>query len=164
MRLSTRGRYGVKAMIDLAMRYGKGPVPLKEIADRQRLSEHYLEQLVASLRRAGLVVSVRGAQGGYELARPPEQVSIGDVVRILEGPIGLVDCLEHGDACCDQTAVCMTRSVWRRLRDSMEEVLNSTTLKDVVDEAAGSSQAPPDAEGSVGMLSLGCPSTSQDWR
>src|SRR5690606_41229510 len=86
MRISSRGEYGVRALFDLAQRYGEGPIPLKQIAERQDVSDHYLEQLMGALRKAGLVVSVRGAQGGYELARPPEAITIGDVIRVLWEP------------------------------------------------------------------------------
>lgn len=153
LKLSTRGRYGLKAMIDLALQYGEGPVPLRDVAERQRLSEHYLEQLVAPLRRAGLVTSSRGAQGGYELAREPAKISIGDIVRVLEGPLSLVDCLDNGASACDQTSICLSRSVWRRLRDSMENVLDSTTLADVTDEAL--------TFGGSSGRTLGCPSGVQ---
>jgi len=86
MKLSTRGRYGLRAMYDLALRYGEGPVSLNSIADRQMVSLPYLEQLMAKLRRAGLASSSRGAQGGYELAKPPEEITVGDIVRVMEGP------------------------------------------------------------------------------
>lgn len=151
----------MKAMLDLAQRYGRGPVPVKDIAERQRLSEHYLEQLAATLRRAGLISSVRGASGGYELAKPPSRISVGDIVRVLEGPLTLVECLDHAEGCCDQTTVCMTRSIWKRLRDSMEQVLDSTSLQDVVDEA-GMVASPAGLSGVEEVKkpsqSLGCPS------
>ena len=84
MRISTRGRYGLRAMVELALAFGQGPVPLKEIATKQGLSEHYLEQLMGSLRKAGIVKSVRGAQGGYQLAKDPAEISTGEVLRVLE--------------------------------------------------------------------------------
>ena len=85
MRLSTRGRYGLKAMYQLAIHYGEGPIPLKQIADKENLSENYLEQLVSQLRKEGLLTSVRGAQGGYMLAIPPREITVGNVLRVLEG-------------------------------------------------------------------------------
>ncbi|NMB17183.1 MAG: Rrf2 family transcriptional regulator [Firmicutes bacterium] len=137
MRISTRGKYGVRAMFDLAMRYGQGPIPLKTIAERQEISEHYLEQLMGNLRRAGLVNSVRGAQGGYELAFTPGEIKIGQIIRVLEGPIAPVECVEDGaDPACERFDSCATRLLWERLRDSMTEVLDSTTLADLCEEAA----------------------------
>ncbi|MGI5839055.1 MAG: RrF2 family transcriptional regulator [bacterium] len=141
MRLSTKGRYGVTAMFDLAMQYGEGPIPLKEIAARQGLSEHYLEQLAAPLRRAGLVRSVRGAQGGYLLARRPEEITVGDIIRVLEGPIAPADCVsvDSGyERYCDRADNCVTRDIWRKLRDSINSVLDSFTLADLCREAVSS--------------------------
>ncbi|WP_422445773.1 RrF2 family transcriptional regulator [Thermoanaerobacterium sp. DL9XJH110] len=136
MKLSTKGRYGLKAMFDLALNYGKGPIPLKSIAERQEISEHYLEQLFSNLRKAGLVKSVRGAQGGYVLARKPSEITVGDVLRVLEGPIGLVDCVLEQDAVeCSKADDCITRVVWEKIRDSMIATMDSITLKDMCDEA-----------------------------
>jgi Rrf2 family protein len=89
VRLSTRGHYGLKAMFDLAQHYGSEPIPLKTVAERQNISDNYLEQLIAILRKAGLVKSVRGAQGGYILARDPGSITVGDIIRAMEGPIAL---------------------------------------------------------------------------
>jgi len=131
VRLSTRGRYGVRAIYELATRYGKGPVPLKEIAERQAIPEHYLEQLMATLRKAGIVTSVRGAQGGYELARPPSEISVGEVVRVVEGPISLAECvgdLSSTDG-CERADECAMRLLWERLRDCINRVLDSTNFE-----------------------------------
>ncbi|MDI9442062.1 MAG: Rrf2 family transcriptional regulator [Firmicutes bacterium] len=140
MRISTRGEYGVRAMFDLAIHYGKGPIPLRVIAERQVVSEHYLEQLMRSLRQAGLVVSRRGAQGGYELADHPENIRIGDIIRVLEGPITPLDCLESttgtGGPYCEQPELCVLRGLWRSLQESMEQVLDNTTLEDLRRDAA----------------------------
>jgi Rrf2 family protein len=135
VRLSTRGRYGLKAMIDLAMHAGGGPVPLKSVAERQGISEHYLEQLMASLRKAGLVASVRGAQGGYGLGREAEQITAGDIIRALEGPIAPVECVEEGAAPCDRVEQCVTYTVWRKLRDAMVGALDSMTLGELAGDA-----------------------------
>lgn len=136
MKLSTKGRYGLKAMFDLALNYGEGPIPLKSIAERQEISEHYLEQLISNLRKAGLVKSVRGAQGGYVLAHKPSEITVGDVLRVLEGPIGLVDCVLEQDAVeCSKADDCITRVVWEKIRDSMISTMDSITLKDMCDEA-----------------------------
>ncbi|KLU62851.1 HTH-type transcriptional regulator CymR [Peptococcaceae bacterium CEB3] len=136
MKLSTRGRYGLKAMFDLAVHMGEGPVSLKSIAERQDISEHYLEQLIAGLRKAGLVKSVRGAQGGYVLGREPAKIRVGDVIRVLEGPIAPVDCVSEEDPeCCAKAEHCVTRTIWEKVRDSISEVLDSITLEDMVKDA-----------------------------
>ncbi len=137
MKLSTKGRYGVKAMFDLAQHYGEGPISLKSVAERQDISEHYLEQLVSGLRKTGLVKSVRGAQGGYVLGREPDKIRVGDIVRVLEGPIAPVDCVsEEEPDCCEKAEFCITRTIWEKVRDSIAEVLDSITLEDMVQDAA----------------------------
>ncbi|MEW6698069.1 MAG: RrF2 family transcriptional regulator [Bacillota bacterium] len=136
MRLSTKGHYGLKAMFDLAMHYGSEPIPLKTVAERQGISEHYLEQLIAVLRKIGLVKSVRGAQGGYILAKPPSEIKVGDVVRALEGPIAPLDCVsEYEPASCEKVDYCISRDIWARVRDSIAEVLDSITLEDMCRDA-----------------------------
>ncbi|HKM38757.1 MAG TPA: Rrf2 family transcriptional regulator [bacterium] len=136
MRLSTKGRYGMRAMLTLARRHGEGPVPLKEVAELESLSESYLEQLISELRKAGLVNSVRGAQGGYYLARQPSSITAGDIIRVLEGPIGPVQCVieSPGVDMCDYADSCVERLLWQRLRDSMVKVLDSITLADLMAE------------------------------
>jgi Rrf2 family cysteine metabolism transcriptional repressor len=136
LRLSTRGHYGLKAVFDLAQHYGTNPVPLKSIAQRQNLSENYLEQLMAMLRKAGLVKSVRGAQGGYLLSREPGLIKVGDIVRVLEGPIAPVYCVSEDDpGCCDEADYCITRTVWARVRDGIASVLDGISLADLCREA-----------------------------
>lgn len=120
VKISTKGRYGLTIMMELASRYGEGPISLKSIAEKHQLSEHYLEQLIAPLRNSGLVKSIRGAYGGYVLAKRPEQISAGDVIRVLEGPISPVDFTEEDDPA--------KRDLWIRIRDSIASVLNTTTL------------------------------------
>lgn len=137
MKISTRGRYGVAAMYDLAMNYGQGPISLKSIAQRQRISENYLEQLVSTLRKAGYVKSIRGAQGGYTLSKDPTQISVGDILRVMEGPIALVDCLlEHSNDhdCCERAEICVTRDVWAKVCDSISLVIDSISLADLCQE------------------------------
>lgn len=138
MKLSTKGRYGVTAMYDLAMHYGKGPVPLKLTAERQNISEHYLEQLMGGLRRAGFVRSSRGAQGGYELTKDPASITVGDIIRALEGPIAPVDCVidDEPSDYCGKSASCVTRSIWAKVRDSISNVVDSITLADMCKEEA----------------------------
>ncbi|MFZ3101500.1 MAG: Rrf2 family transcriptional regulator [Desulfitobacteriaceae bacterium] len=137
MKLSTKGRYGVKAMFDLAQHMGEGPISLRSIAERQGISEHYLEQLISGLRKTGLVKSVRGAQGGYVLGREPEKIRVGDIIRVLEGPIAPVDCVSEEDPeSCLKAEFCVTRTIWEKVRDSIADVLDSITLADMVEDAA----------------------------
>lgn len=124
MKISTKGRYGLTIMMELARSYGEGPTSLKSIAEKNNLSEHYLEQLIAPLRNAGLVKSIRGAYGGYILPESPEQVTAGEIIRVLEGPISPVDFTEEDDPA--------KRDLWLRIRDSIAEVLDSTTLADLI--------------------------------
>lgn len=124
MKISTKGRYGLTIMMELASKYGEGPVSLKSIAEKHQLSEHYLEQLVAPLRNAGLVKSIRGAYGGYMLSRAPEEITSGDVIRVLEGPISPVDFTEEDDPA--------KRDLWIRIKNSIAEVLDSTTLAHLI--------------------------------
>ena len=133
MKLSTRVKYGVHAMLDLAMNRGMGPQSIKLIAERQGIPEQYLEQLIALLRREGLVHSVRGAQGGYLLVKPPGEVTMAELMRVLEGPITLSDCLEDRD-CCTRTDVCPARRVWEHLSQSIDQVLLSVTLGDMLED------------------------------
>lgn len=158
MRVSSRGEYGVRAMLDLALHYGQGAAPLKEVAKRQRISESYLEQLLGVLRRADLVKTIRGAQGGYELAREPDRIRMSDVVRAVEGPIAPTDCVvEEGDCDCGHAPHCVARILWARLRDSMIAVLDSITLGDLCREAerVGRGVGAAGAAGVSGSLSSG---------
>ena len=132
MKLSTKGRYGVKAMVDLAINYGEEPVSIKSISERQSISEYYLEQLFSTLRRAELIKSIRGAQGGYILNRSPEQITIHQIIEVLEGPIEVSNCLE--DAACNNIDCCATRLLWKKIKDSIDSVTSSITLKDIVDD------------------------------
>lgn len=137
MKVSAKGEYGVRAMVILALEFRAGPVPLREIAGREGISYQFLEQIVLPLRRSGLVESVRGAKGGYALARPPEEIKVGEILRALEGPIAPVDCVGEGNqGMCGRSAACLTRGVWEKLRDKMSEVLNDITLADVVNMSA----------------------------
>lgn len=133
MKLSTRGRYGIHAMYELAVNYGGSPMSIKAIAEKQDIPEAYLEQIIAVLRRDELVTSVRGAQGGYSLSRRPEEITVGDVLRSLEGGLKLVDCLMEEDA-CGKSCACPTRVVWKKLSDGMNEIVNGITLKDMITE------------------------------
>ncbi len=132
MKFSTRSRYGLRAMVDLAENYHLGtPIPLCQVAERQGLSEGYLEQLMTFLRKGGLVRSVRGAQGGYLLAREPAQITAGEIIRCLEGPLSPTDCVNEDDPeICGRSETCVTRGMWERIREAVAEVLDSTTLED----------------------------------
>ena len=136
MKLSTRGRYGIHAMYELARLYGGNPVSIKSIAEKQEIPEAYLEQLIGVLRRDELVTGTRGAQGGYTLARAPEEITVGDVLRSLEGGLKLVDCLMEEDT-CGKTCGCPSRVVWKRITDGLNAIVDSITLKDMVDEYEG---------------------------
>lgn len=133
MKLSTRGRYGIHAMYELARGFGGAPMCIKAIAEKQDIPEAYLEQIIAVLRRDELVTSIRGAQGGYMLARPPENITVGDVLRSLEGGLKLVDCLLEEDT-CGKTCACPSRVVWKKISDGLNEIVDSITLKDMIDE------------------------------
>lgn len=135
MKLSTKGRYGLKAMYQLALYYGEGPIPLKNIADEQNLSENYLEQLVSALRREGLLNSVRGAQGGYMLAMPPKEITVGKILRTLEGDLAPADCVIDDAPECEREEKCVTKLVWMKIRDSIDEVVDSITLQDMLNES-----------------------------
>ena len=132
MKLSTKGRYGVKAMVDLAINYGGSPVSIKSISQRQNISEYYLEQLFSSLRKAKLIKSIRGAQGGYILNRQPEDITVSDIIEVLEGPIEISDCLDG--VTCNNVDCCATRLLWKKIKTSIDEVTNSVTLKDIVED------------------------------
>ena len=134
MKLSTRSRYGLRAMVELALQYDQNePVPLLQIAEKQLISEGYLEQMMTSLRRSGLVRSVRGAHGGYLLSRAPSGITAGEIVRCLEGDLGPTDCVCEDDGLdvCTKSASCVTRILWEKVREAMASVLDGTTLEDL---------------------------------
>ena len=136
MRLTTKGRYGLRAMFELAKDYGKGPVAIKTISERQHLSIHYLEQLLSKLRKSALIKSIRGPGGGYVLAKKPTQISVGDIVRTLEGPIALAKCIDESlmHNACEQVDDCVVRLMWKRVSMRIEEVLNGISLEDLKGE------------------------------
>lgn len=138
MKLSARGHYGLRAMALLARSYGHGPQSAAEIARAEGISAAFLEQIMGTLRRAGLVEGSRGVKGGYELARAPEAISAGDILRTLEGPLLIAACVGDGEVegTCDREAVCTTKTMWLRLHDSIAGVLDSTSLADLCAEAA----------------------------
>lgn len=135
MKLSTRGRYAARAMLDLALNYRQEPVVLSAIARREQISEQYLEQLIGPLKIAGLVRSVRGANGGFILAKPPSLIRIGHIVRAVEGSTALVECVDNPQA-CSRVAHCLTREVWVKATEAVNNVFDSITLKDLMDRKA----------------------------
>ena len=132
MKLSTKGRYGVRAMVELASNYGGAPVSIKTISKKENLSEYYLEQLFSPLRRANIIRSIRGAQGGYVLCKPPSEITVGDIMTILEGPIEIADCIDGIE--CDSSDCCATKVVWEKIKNSIDSVMNSITLQDIMDD------------------------------
>lgn len=138
MRLSAKGEYGVRAMVHLALHYRNGPVPLSRIAMDENISRQYLEQIFLSLRRSGLITSVRGVKGGYALASPPGKIFVGDIIRVLDGPITPVDCLsekkgEEETSSCGKGEGCLARRVWERLRDHINDLLDNVSLQDMIE-------------------------------
>lgn len=136
MKLSTKGRYGLKAMFDLALNFGDGPISLACIAERQNISLNYLEQLISPLRKSELVKSVRGAQGGYMLAKEPSMINVGEILTVLEGSLAPVDCLmDHDDDhACEASDVCCSRTVYELIYEKINEVVYSITLNDMIED------------------------------
>ena len=136
MKLSTKGRYGLRAMIDLARYSEEEPVSISSIAARQDISERYLEQLVGLLKKAGLVRSIRGATGGYVLAKSTGEISVGDVLRALEGDITPVECAGIGSSQqCTSSSQCVSKIVWKRINDSINETVDSINIGELVRES-----------------------------
>lgn len=133
MKFSSKGHYGLRAMVVLAEAYGLGPLALAEVARMEDMSLGYLEQLMASLRRAGLVEGTRGAHGGYRLASHPSSITVGDILRTLEGPIAPAECASEvvGSGLCRREDNCPSRVVWELVRDAIAQLLDSTTLADL---------------------------------
>lgn len=134
MKLSTKGRYGLRALIDLALYSENETVSIQSIARRQNISDSYLEQLMRKLRSSGLIVSVRGAQGGYKLARPANEISVGDVLRALEGSLEAVTCGGE-DNSCQGADLCVTKFVWERINSSIRDTVDSIKLSQLVEES-----------------------------
>ncbi len=135
MKLSTKGRYGLRAMIDLADYSEEMPQSIACIAGRQAISDSYLEQLMAKLKKAGLIISIRGAQGGYVLARPSNEISVGDILRALEGDLSPVNCIGlKSEQACGNSDLCVTKNVWKRIDDSIQSAVDSITLAELVED------------------------------
>jgi len=134
MKLSTRSRYGLKAVIDLAVRYGAGPVSLPTLAGEQGVSEGYLEQLLRELKKGSVVDTVRGAQGGYELTCNPAELSVQRVLTLLEGSTAVVDCVSAADHACDSACTCSARPLFLKLQNRINDVLEQTTIQELADD------------------------------
>ena len=132
MRLSTKARYGAKAMLDIAINYEKGPVSLKSLAKRQHVSVKYMEQLIPLLKLAGLVRSIRGAGGGYTLSKDAHLINLRDIIDALEGSMFPVDCVDNPET-CDRAKKCVTHVIWKEIQDTINNMLDSLTLADMVE-------------------------------
>lgn len=137
MKLSTRSRYGTRMMLDLAQHYDEGPVQIRNVSKRENISVKYLEQLIIPLKKANFIKSVRGPKGGHMLAKPPEAITVGEIVRVLEGGINLSSCIENPEM-CDRTSDCLTRGLWEEATKAMYEKLNSATLSKMINEGSNS--------------------------
>lgn len=136
MKISTKGRYGLRAVIDIAIHGDENPVSLSDIAIRQDISIAYLEQLIAKLKRAEIVTSVRGAKGGYSLAAPKDKISVGDILRALEGDLSPVNCAEvvENGSPCKESEQCITKVVWKKISDSINHAVDNLMLADLLEE------------------------------
>ena len=141
MKLSTKGRYGTRAMIDIALYKGSGSTLLKDIAARQGISLKYLDHILSSLRKAGLIKNVRGKGGGYSLTRPASQISLCDIIEAVEGSLAPVECVDNPEY-CKKTSTCSAHDVWIKVRESIEEVLRNTTLQNLTENHEKKSGAP----------------------
>ncbi|MDD5654992.1 MAG: Rrf2 family transcriptional regulator [Candidatus Omnitrophota bacterium] len=130
MKISTKGRYGMRAMLDLAVNYAQSPILLKDVARRQDISLKYLDRICSSLKAAGLLKSSRGSKGGFTLSRPPDEITLKEIVEVLEGPLVLVGCTSDKHY-CKRVNTCVTRDIWYELSRAMESVLGSKTLEDL---------------------------------
>ncbi|MCL1802597.1 MAG: Rrf2 family transcriptional regulator [Eubacteriaceae bacterium] len=137
MKLSTKGTYGLRALIDIAANSQTDPVSISSISTRQAMSVGYLEQLISKLKRSGFVNSVRGVRGGYVLAKPASEISVGDVLRALEGSLSPVDCpaaKDEGEG-CDESGSCLTKVVWQKINDSINIAVDAIKLSEIIEEA-----------------------------
>lgn len=141
MKISTKGHYGLRSLIDVALNQGDGPVTLNDIAKRQSISVKYLWQVINPLRTSGFLNVTRGAKGGYMLARPPQEINILDVLKALEGPISLLRCLTD-EKVCSRIPTCVSRTVWMEANGAIEKAFSQITLKKLVDRQKQASKAP----------------------
>jgi Rrf2 family iron-sulfur cluster assembly transcriptional regulator len=139
MKLSTRSRYGTRLLLDMAQHYDQGPIQLGDIAKRQDISVKYLEQIIIPLKKANYVLSVRGPKGGHFLAKPPEDITLGEIVALLEEGLSLVECSEHAEV-CRRSATCPTRPIWKEAAQAMFDKLDAITLADLAERARAGAQ------------------------
>ena len=139
MKLSTRSRYGTRLLLDMAQHYDQGPIQLGDIAKRQDISVKYLEQIIIPLKKANYVLSVRGPKGGHFLAKPPEDITLGEIVALLEAGPSLVECIEHAEV-CRRSATCPTRPIWKEAAQAMFDKLDAITLADLAERARAGAQ------------------------
>jgi len=136
MKVSTKGRYAARAMLDLAQHFGEGPILVKDISRREEFSDRYLEQILTPLKVAGLVRVVRGARGGFSLARPPSEIKLLEIIQIVEGSTAPVDCVDDARV-CSRSDFCVTREVWAEIKAAIDTVLESITLQDLLERQKG---------------------------
>lgn len=136
MRMSSKGRYSTRAMMELALHFGQGLVQVKDISARQQISERYLEQLLVRLRRAGLVKGIRGARGGFTLTKPPTEIRLSEIIKAAEGSVEPAKCLDEPEL-CPQSDGCVSRNVWGEIGRAINQVLEATTLQDLVQQHEG---------------------------
>ncbi|MCJ7665661.1 MAG: RrF2 family transcriptional regulator [Actinobacteria bacterium] len=142
IRLSTKGRYGTRVMLELALNHGRGLILLRDIAERQEISIGYLEQIIPSLKTAGLVNSTRGAHGGYTLAKIPADITLKEIISALEGPLSLVECINDPKV-CEKTDFCVTRDLWNNLGEKIDDFLETITLQHLVDKHRSKQKSRP---------------------
>ena len=133
MKISTKGRYAIRLMLDLASDTSGKPVSMNDIASRQQISEKYLEQIISVLNKAGYVKSIRGPQGGYQLVKKPEEYTVGMILRTTEGDLAPVSCVGSGAVECDRADGCVTVRIWQKINDAVDNVVDNITLEDLVD-------------------------------
>ena len=133
MKISTKGRYALRLMIDLATNDDGNPIRIKDVAERQNISDKYLEQIISALNKAGFVRSVRGLQGGYSLKKKPEDYTVGMILRLTEGSLAPVACVEEDETDCERQGGCVTYLLWRKISDAINGVVDTITLKDLID-------------------------------
>lgn len=138
MKISTKGRYALRMMCDIAINDNDAAIPLKEIANRQNISVKYLEQIVILLNRAGYVKSIRGAQGGYKLTNPPEYYTVGMILRLTEGSLAPVACLDDEVNQCSRTSECQTLFIWKKLYKAITDVVDNITIEDIIKRSPNS--------------------------
>ena len=132
MKLTTKGRYAARAMVELALNHGNGPTQLREIAQKQEISERYLERMMTALVTAGLVRSTRGQHGGFALTKNPSEILLSQIIQAVEGSLSLVDCVDD-DQLCSRSDICITRDIWVKVKEAMLNVLEAITLEQMVE-------------------------------